>query len=56
MSAIDRDIAFLLGLPFNVITMDDAVEDAVDQIEERRPGYYITPNSDFVAQAYNGHL
>ncbi|MFT4900743.1 MAG: N-acetylglucosaminyldiphosphoundecaprenol N-acetyl-beta-D-mannosaminyltransferase [Lentimonas sp.] len=51
MSAAGRDIAFLLGLPFNVMTMDQAVDDAVAHIQSRRPGYYITANADFVAQA-----
>lgn len=53
MSAIDRDVAFLLGLPFNVMTMEQAVVDAVAQVQSRQPGYFITPNSDFVAKAYN---
>jgi N-acetylglucosaminyldiphosphoundecaprenol N-acetyl-beta-D-mannosaminyltransferase len=53
MSANDRDVAFLLGLPFHVITMDETIEDAVAHIEQRRPGYYITANADFIAQAYN---
>ena len=53
MNATDRDVAFLLGLPFHVIGMDDAVADAVAHVNARKPGYYITPNADFIAQAYN---
>ncbi|MGK0176572.1 MAG: exopolysaccharide biosynthesis WecB/TagA/CpsF family protein/anti-anti-sigma factor [Lentimonas sp.] len=52
MNAVDRDVAFLMGLPFDVMRMDDAVADAVAHIEARKPGYYITANVDFVAQAY----
>lgn len=52
MSGPDRDVGFLLGLPFHVITMDDAIADAVRHIEAGRPGYYITPNADFIAQAH----
>ena len=52
MNAANCDIAFLLGLPFNVMRMDDVIADAVTHIEARKPGYYITPNADFIAQAY----
>ena len=52
MSATDRDVAFLLGLPFHVITMDETIADAVAHVERAVPGYYITANADFVAQAY----
>lgn len=52
MSTKDRDVAFLLGLPFNLMTMDETIEDAVAQIDARKPGYYITANADFIAQAY----
>lgn len=52
MSHTDRDIAFLLGLPFNVITMDETIEDAVNFVEARTPSYIITANADFIAQAY----
>lgn len=51
MSAKDREIAFLLGLPFNVMTMDETIEDAVAIIESRHPSYFITANVDFIAQA-----
>ncbi len=53
MNTADRDVAFLLGLPFHVIGMDDAIADAVAHVNARKPGYYITPNVDFIAQAYN---
>lgn len=53
MSMIDRDVAFLLGLPFNVITMDETIDDAIAHIGRRKPGYYITANADFIAQAHN---
>ncbi|MGB0745272.1 MAG: WecB/TagA/CpsF family glycosyltransferase [Opitutales bacterium] len=53
MSASDREVAFLLGLPFHVITMDETIDDAVAHIESGKPGYYITANADFIAQAYS---
>lgn len=53
MNTTDRDVAFLLGLPFHVIGMDDVIADAVAHVNARKPGYYITPNVDFIAQAYN---
>lgn len=53
MNAPERDVGFLLGLPFHVITMDETIADAVAHIETRKPGYYLTPNVDFIAQAYN---
>lgn len=52
MNTTDRDVAFLLGLPFHVIGMEDAIADAVAHVNARKPGYYITPNTDFIAQAY----
>lgn len=52
MNSTDRDVAFLLGLPFHVISMDDAIADAVAHVNARKPGYYITANVDFIAQAY----
>ena len=52
MNATDRDVAFLLGLPFHVMGMDDAIADAVAHVNARKPGYYITPNADFIAQAH----
>lgn len=51
MNASNREIAFLLGLPFNVMTMDETVADAAQIIESRTPSYFITANVDFVAQA-----
>jgi N-acetylglucosaminyldiphosphoundecaprenol N-acetyl-beta-D-mannosaminyltransferase len=57
MSQSDRQVAFLLGLPFHVITMDETIDDAVDTVDAKRPAYYITANVDFIAQAYdNGSL
>lgn len=53
MSESDRQVAFLLGLPFHVITMDETIDDAVDAVEAGRPSYYITANVDFIAQAYD---
>ncbi|MEO0509175.1 MAG: WecB/TagA/CpsF family glycosyltransferase [Verrucomicrobiota bacterium] len=53
MIKTDRDVAFLLGLPFHVITMEETVGDAVAQVEARKPGYYVTANADFIAQAYS---
>jgi bacterial polymer biosynthesis proteins, WecB/TagA/CpsF family len=53
MNSSNRDVAFLLGLPFNVMTMDETIEDAVSIIESRKPGYMITANVDFIAQARN---
>jgi N-acetylglucosaminyldiphosphoundecaprenol N-acetyl-beta-D-mannosaminyltransferase len=53
MSGIDRQVAFLLGLPFHVITMDETIHDAVDAVKAGRPTYYITANVDFIAQAYD---
>jgi N-acetylglucosaminyldiphosphoundecaprenol N-acetyl-beta-D-mannosaminyltransferase len=53
MNGPERDVGFLLGLPFHVITMDETIEDAVAHIKAGKPGYYITPNADFIAQAYN---
>ncbi|MEM1221884.1 MAG: WecB/TagA/CpsF family glycosyltransferase [Verrucomicrobiota bacterium] len=53
MSTTDHEVAFLLGLPFHVITMDETIDDAVAHIEARKPGYYITANADFIAQAYD---
>ncbi len=52
MKTVDRDVGFLLGLPFHVITMEETIEDAVAQIESRDPAYYITANADFIAQAH----
>ena len=52
MNPIDRDIAFLLGLPFHVVDMDDTVADAVAHVNARKPGYYVTANVDFIAQAH----
>jgi len=52
MKAKERELAFVLGLPFHVSTMDQAIEDAVIHIESRKPGYFITANADFIAQAY----
>lgn len=52
MSHSDRDVAFLLGLPFHVITMDETIDDAVVTVEQAKPAYYITANVDFIAQAY----
>lgn len=48
-----REVAFLLGLPFNVMTMDETIEDAVSIVQSRHPSYFITANVDFVAQARN---
>ncbi len=53
MSQSDREVAFLLGLPFHVITMDETIDDAVVCIQDRKPKYYITANVDFIAQAYD---
>jgi N-acetylglucosaminyldiphosphoundecaprenol N-acetyl-beta-D-mannosaminyltransferase len=53
MSTTERDVAFLLGLPFHVITMDETIDDAVAHIKTGKPSYYITANADFIAQAYN---
>ncbi|CAA6678270.1 MULTISPECIES: WecB/TagA/CpsF family glycosyltransferase [unclassified Lentimonas] len=52
MSKSDRDVAFLLGLPFHVITMDETIDDAIVTVEQATPAYYITANVDFIAQAY----
>ena len=52
MNEKNRKVAFLLGLPLDVIGMDDTVADAVAHINARKPGYYITANADFIAQAY----
>ena len=52
MNKANRDVAFLLGLPFNVMGMDDIIDDAIAHIDARTPGYYVTANMDFVAQAY----
>lgn len=53
MNAPDRDVGFLLGLPFHVITMEETIADAVAQIMAGTPAYYVTANADFIAQAYN---
>jgi N-acetylglucosaminyldiphosphoundecaprenol N-acetyl-beta-D-mannosaminyltransferase len=53
MSQSDRQVAFLLGLPFHVITMDEAIDDAVGAVEAKAPSYYITANVDFIAQAHD---
>lgn len=53
MSDPERPVAFLLGLPFHVVTMDETIDDAVVAVEAKRPAYYITANVDFIAQAYN---
>ncbi|MDQ8193793.1 WecB/TagA/CpsF family glycosyltransferase [Coraliomargarita sp. SDUM461004] len=52
MSSSERQVAFLLGLPFHMITMDETIEDAVAAIAARNPSYYITANVDFIAQAH----
>jgi exopolysaccharide biosynthesis WecB/TagA/CpsF family protein/anti-anti-sigma factor len=46
-------MAFLLGLPFHPVTMEETVAICRHLIEARRPAYAITANVDFVAQAYN---
>ncbi|MGZ0655018.1 WecB/TagA/CpsF family glycosyltransferase [Coraliomargarita sp. W4R53] len=57
MSQSERQVAFLLGLPFHVITMDETIDDAVEAVEAKVPTYYITANVDFIAQAHdNGPL
>ncbi|WPJ96828.1 WecB/TagA/CpsF family glycosyltransferase [Coraliomargarita algicola] len=53
MSHSERQVAFLLGLPFHVITMDETIDDAVETVEAKVPSYYITANVDFIAQAYD---
>ncbi|MBT63185.1 MAG: hypothetical protein CML13_08235 [Puniceicoccaceae bacterium] len=53
MSQTERKVAFLLGLPFHVITMEETIEDAVQTVEAQEPSYYITANVDFIAQAYD---
>lgn len=53
MSAPERKVGFLLGLPFHVITMEETIDDAVAQIASGTPAYYITANADFIAQAYH---
>jgi N-acetylglucosaminyldiphosphoundecaprenol N-acetyl-beta-D-mannosaminyltransferase len=53
MSKPERQVAFLLGLPFHVITMDETIDDAVAAVEAKEPTYYITANVDFIAQAHD---
>ena len=53
MNQTERQVAFLLGLPFHVITMDETIDDAVEAVEAKVPTYYITANVDFIAQAHD---
>jgi N-acetylglucosaminyldiphosphoundecaprenol N-acetyl-beta-D-mannosaminyltransferase len=53
MSEPERQVAFLLGLPFHVITMDETIDDAIAAVKAREPTYYITANVDFIAQAHD---
>lgn len=53
MSKSERQVAFLLGLPFHVITMDETIDDAVEAVQAKVPTYYITANVDFIAQAHD---
>ena len=53
MSAPERKVGFLLGLPFHVITMQETIDDAVARIDSGVPAYYVTANADFIAQAFH---
>lgn len=57
MNLPQREIGFLLGLPFHVVTMEETIEDAVTQVEGGSgPGYFITANADFIAQAHQDEV
>lgn len=42
---------FLLGLPFHVVDMERAIARCVAIVDNKAPGYVVTANVDFVAQA-----
>lgn len=48
----EPEVAFLLGLPFHRLTMDETVGECVAVVEAGKPRYFVTANADFVAQAY----
>lgn len=56
MSAPERKVGFLLGLPFHVITMQETIDDAVARIDSGVPAYYVTANADFIAQAFHNEV
>ena len=41
----------ILGVPFDNVTMDEAVERAMTMLEEDRPHLVVTPNAEIVQQA-----
>ena len=45
-------IAVLLGLPFHDLTLDEALEECRRALAQEKPGYFVTANVDFAAQAY----
>ncbi len=45
-------IAVLLGLPFHDLTNDEALEECRRALKGEIPGYFVTANVDFAAQAY----
>ena len=44
----DRDVVCILGLPFDAITLPDAVQRVRDAISARRPLFLSTPNLNFL--------
>ena len=51
MSPVVRHRICLLGLPFDTVTIDEAVQQVREAIEERRRLFLSTPNLNFVAMA-----
>jgi N-acetylglucosaminyldiphosphoundecaprenol N-acetyl-beta-D-mannosaminyltransferase len=50
-SQLDRRVVCLLGLPFDVLTLDETVQEVRDAIAQRRPCWLSTPNLNFLIAA-----
>ena len=47
----DRSPIAILGVPFDPVSKEDAVDSIEEMIASRRPHYLVTPNVDFLVQA-----
>lgn len=51
MTRDERDLVHLLGLPFDRVTMDDAVRQVLEAVRTRRRLFLSTPNLNFLVAA-----
>lgn len=49
--ALEESISIVAGLPFHPLAQEEALQECMRMIEDPRPNYLVTANSDFAARA-----